>query len=543
MREVFLLAKTLLKSGGLFGGGNSGKKGRYLVPVMLGIAFLSFAFSVGALTVDLYRGLLPFGQETVLLPLAFGATSAVIFFFGIFYTISVMYHADDISLLLYLPLRPWQILGAKFVTLVIYEYVFESFILVPVLATYAVVSAAGPLFVLYAVLLALAAPVIALAIASVLIMVVMRFTRFAKNKQLFNYISGILAFIIAIGFNIVLQTGMRNAMSDPTAITSLAPLMSRIFPGTGFAATALIESGNLTGLLNLLLFLLYSAAAAAAFLLLGQALYFKGVAGVTESSAKRKAISAETLTKETAGAPVLWSYTKKELRLLMRSPIAFMNCVLINFIWPLVLLLMLFTSSDSIDAVRQIVTDISRNSPSTLIAIVAGAAAFLSCGNAVTSSSFSREGKGIYFMKYIPVSYKRQLAAKALAGLLLSAVGIVMLCAVGLYFGAALLPVLVGLVLGLAMGISGSVAGLLIDASRPKLDWTNEQQAIKQNMNVLLHMLVGLLLALAAILPVILLHMETVWAVVYIAVLATVLAVLLIRSAKGASQRLVEMDV
>ena len=28
-----------------------------------------------------------------------------------------------------MPLRPWQILGGKFITLVIYEYVFEAFIL------------------------------------------------------------------------------------------------------------------------------------------------------------------------------------------------------------------------------------------------------------------------------------------------------------------------------------------------------------------------------------------------------------------------------
>jgi len=329
-------------------------------------------------------------------------------------------------------------------------------------------------------------------------------------------------------------------MGDPTALTSLVPLFSLIFPGTGFAANALILSDSLMGLLNLLLYLLCCAATVAIFLLLGQVLYFKGVAGVTESSAKRKAISAEALTKETAGAPVLWSYTKKELRLLTRSPIAFMNCVLMNFIWPLVLLLVLFTGNESMDAIRGVITGAA---PHVIVAVIAGMAAFLSCGNAITSSAFSREGKSIYFMKYIPVSYKRQLAAKALTGLLLSAVGIVLLCVVALFFGANALAVAAGLVLGLAMGISGSVSGLLIDASRPKLDWTNEQQAIKQNMNVLLHMLVGLVIALAAILPVTLLQFPVLWAIVYIAALAAILAAVLIRSAKGAARRLAAMDV
>ncbi len=540
MRNTLILTRTLLKSGGLFNGGNMGKRGRFLVPVLLGFAFLSFAFTIGMMTYGLYQALATVGLQTVLLPLAFGATSAVIFFFGIFYTISVMYHATDISLLLYMPLRSWQILAAKFITLVIYEYIFEAFILLPILVVYSVLAAVGPLFIIYAVLLALVTPVIALCIASVIIMVVMRFTRFAKNKQLFSYISGILALVIAVGFNILMQMGVRNMNVDPSALASLVPLFSRIFPGTGFAANALIESTSVMGFLNLLIYLVCCAAAVAVFLLLGQLLYYKGVAGVTESSAKRRAISSEELLKETEGAPVLLSYIKKEIRLLFRSPVAFLQCVLINLIWPFVMVVMLYSSNGSLDAVRQMVNSAS---PVTVLTILAGAGAFLSCANAVTSSAFSREGKGIYFMKYIPVPYKRQLMAKGLTGIILSAIGIVLLCAVALVFGADVLPVLGGLILGIALSVAGSVSGLLIDASRPKLEWSNEQQAIKQNVNVLLHMLVGLVIALAAILPVLLLHLPDVWAVLYIAVLAVVLGALLISGGKGAARRLAEMDV
>jgi|AGTN01.2.fsa_nt_gi hypothetical protein len=541
MRKIFKLAATLLKSGGLFVSDNSKKKSRnrWLVPVMLGFAFLSFAFSVGAMTMGMYDTLAPLGQANALIPLAFGATSAVIFLFGIFYVVSVMYHADDIPQLLYLPLKPYQILGAKFLTLVVYEYIFESFILIPMLVAYGIKAAAGPLFIAYSVVLALATPVIALSMAAVIIMLVMRFTRFAKNKQAFNYVSGILALILAIGFNILLQTNIRSMMEHPESITSLAPIVSNIFPGAVFAGNALIASETWTGLLNLLLFLVCSGAAIAVFLLLGQLLYFKGVAGVTETSAKRKAYSAESLTRETAGAPVLWSYTKKEIRLLVRSPIAFMNCVLMNFIWPLVLLLMLFTGSESMTAVKTAVSGIE--SPA-VIAILVGMAAFVSSGNAVTSSAISREGKGIYFMKYVPMSIKRQLAAKTLAGVLLSGTGIVLLFGIAVYFGADLLAVLAALVLSIPAVIASSVAGLLIDAARPKLDWANEQQAIKQNMNVLLHMLVGVIFALAFILPVILLPMD--WlALPYLAVLAVLLCAVLIRSTRGVAKRLLAMDV
>ncbi len=539
MRNTFKLAATLLKSGGLFNSGAKGKRGKWLVPVLLGFAFISFAFSIGAVTLGMYDALFALGQAEALLPLAFGATSAVIFLFGIFYVVSVMYHADDIQQLLYLPLKPWQILGAKFITLVVYEYIFESFILVPVLVTYVIKAAAGPLFILYAAVLALTAPIIALCIAAVIVMLVMRFTRFAKNKQTFNFVSGILAMVIAVGFNVFLQTNIQGMVENPTAVASLTPIVSNMFPGTVFAGNALMYSDAWAGLLNLLLYLLCCAAAVAVFLLLGQLLYFKGVAGVTETSAKRKEISVEELTKETAGAPVLWSYTKKEIRLLVRSPIAFMNCVLINFIWPLLLLFMMFTGNESMGAIK---TAISGINDFSLIAIITGASAFVASGNAVTSSSISREGKSIYFMKYIPMSMKRQLAAKTLTGMLLSLIGIVLLCALAVYFGAPIYAAAIALLLSIPAAIAGSVAGLLIDAARPKLDWTNEQQAIKQNMNVLLHMLVGLVFALAFILPVVLLPME--WlSLPYLIVLAVVLCAVLIRGMRGAAKRLLAMDV
>lgn len=541
MRNIFKLAGTLLKSGGLMGGGEKkNNKGRWLIPIVLGFAFLSFAASVGLMTIGMYEALAPIGQASALLPLAFGATSAVIFIFGIFYVISVMYHADDIPMLLYLPLRPYQILGAKLVTLIVYEYIFEAFILVPILVTYAIKAAVGPLFILYSVLLALAAPIIALCIAAVIIMVIMRFTRFAKNKQAFNFVSGILAMVFAIGFNVLLQTNIRAMMENPGAITSLVPVMSKTFPGVGFAANALISSDTLAGLGNLALFLLCSAAAVAVFLLLGQLLYFKGVAGVTETSAKRKAISAEELAKETEGSPVLWSYTKKEVRLLFRSPIAFLNCVLVNFIWPLLLLFMMFTQGQSMDAFKQVIASMS---PQALLAIIVGASAFIGSGNAVTSSAISREGKSVYFMKYIPVSMKRQLYAKTLTGVLLSLIGIVLLCGLALFFGAPILITVLALVLSIPAAVAASVAGLLIDASRPKLEWSNEQQAIKQNMNVLLHMLVGLVLALLIVLPVLLLSMEIVVSLIYIIVVSGLLCVLLARSLRGSAKRLLAMDV
>jgi ABC-2 type transport system permease protein len=179
---------------------------------------------------------------------------------------------------------------------------------------------------------------------------------------------------------------------------------------------------------------------------------------------------------------------------------------------------------------------------SGILAIVVGIGVFLSSANAITSTAISREGKQLYFMKYIPMPVKKQLMAKVYTGMLLSAFGIVLLAVLAVIVGVGLLTALLALVLSLLAMSSGALVGLLIDAARPKLDWINEQQAIKQNLNVMLHMLVGLLMAAAVIVPVLILNMTLAAAAAYIAVLLGLLTLLFWRGMRGAAARIEAMD-
>ena len=544
MRKIFLLAITLLKGGGATTD-EKGKRRWWLLLVLL-IAFGSFAFSVGIMASALYDVLAAAGAADALLTLALGATSVVIFMFGIFYTVSVMYHADDVSLLLALPLRPHQILGAKFLTLVVYEYIFESFILLPVLVAYGIKSGAGALFAVYSVLIFLMLPVFALVIASLLVMIVMRFTRFGKNKQLFNYVGGIIAMVLAIGFNVLIQTSVRNVTAEQmTAIVtgegSLSALLSNLFPGIGFASTALAQSTEVSGLLNLLVFVLCAGAAVAVFLAVGQLVYFKGLAGVTEASAKRRRLSGEELGKMTASTPVMRAYVIKELRLLVRSPIAFMNCVLMSFVWPVLVVVMMLSGGQSIDAMRGMLSGLDVG---IFFATFAAISAFISSANAVTSTAISREGKSLYFTKYIPVSLRKQLSAKVITGLLLSGVAIVLLALIALLMGVNTGLVLIAFVLGIGAAAGSSFIGLLIDVSKPKLSWMNEQQAIKQNMNVMAHMLAGVVFAVIIALPVLLLGMNVLLSLVYVTVIVSVAALVFgLGVSRRAVRKLESMDV
>jgi len=544
MLKIFILAKTLLKSGGLL----SGEKGRrrWWIVVLLIAAFAAFGFSVGMMALGLYDAFDAAGAADALLTLTLGATSAVIFMFGVFYAVSVMYHADDVPLLMALPLRPYQILGGKFLTLIVYEYIFEAFILLPVLVVYGIKSGGGLLYASYAALVFLLLPVIALVMACVLVMLVMRFTRFGKNKQLFNYIGGIIAMALAVGFNLAVQTSMRSIGSEQiTAFVSgeksLNALLGHIFPGIGFASAALTKSAAIAGLFNLALFVLCIIAALAVFMGLGQLVYFKGLSGVTEASAKRRLISHEELGRKTAHTPLVRACLKKELRMLVRSPVAFLNCVLMNFIWPVLLLFMAVGSGESLDTIRVLLSNLDE---SVVLAVFVGFCAFVSSANAITSTALSREGKTLFVMKYIPVALKKQVDAKALAGLLLSGISIMLLTVAGFMLGINIWILLAALVIGFTAAAASAYAGLLIDAANPKLNWMSEQQAIKQNLNVVLHMLAGLLFALLIILPVLLTGMGAVLTVVYLVTVSGIAALVFsVRGARSVAARIEKMNV
>jgi len=103
----------------------------------------------------------------------------------------------------------------------------------------------------------------------------------------------------------------------------------------------------------------------------------------------------------------------------------------------------------------------------------------------------------------IPVAARHQADAKFLCSYIVSAAGVLATTLVALVL--LKLPVL-WVILATIVGLVGSVPmvalGLLIDVFHPKLIWNSEQEAMKQNMNGALGMLVSfvilLVLALAA---------------------------------------------
>lgn len=497
--KTLLLTKTLIKNGEGLGIGDNSRWTKVLVIGVMAAGLLPLLIMMMVGVSRLVDNLRIIGQEGIVLGFALALTSVIIFIFGIFYIISSFYFSGDIESLLPLPLKPSQIVGAKFLAVLLYEYLFTALIYLPVMIIFGIKTAAGPLYYFYGLVIFAFVPVIPLAAASVLVMLIMRFTNVSRNKDIFKIIGGVLAIFIGLSFNMILQRVMTGiSLEELESLlaegnNSLAVLATGLFPSAAWAVEALITPATLHGFLQILLFSGVSAVTFMLLMVLGEWIYFRGVVGMSETGSKRHKGAALQLDRAAAPASQFKTYAMTELKLLFRTPIYFLNCVLINFIWPIFFIFPALSGSTDLSFLADVEGYLA--DPATWNILLAGAFAlclFLGGSNAVTPTAISREGQGFYLKKYLPMSYKTQLLAKTFSGFVLGLVSLIVMVIFAVVFMR--LPMLLALlILGTAwLGILvTSLSGILIDLINPKLKWNSEQQAVKQNMNVLYNMLLG----------------------------------------------------
>ena len=120
--KTLLLARTLIKNGEGLNLKGSSTFTKIAILIVFAILIPSFMFGIAFVVTGLLTVLKSMGQEGVILSWGIAINSTIVFVFGIFYVISTFYFSSDVEMLLPLPLKPRQIVAAKFLVVTIYEY-------------------------------------------------------------------------------------------------------------------------------------------------------------------------------------------------------------------------------------------------------------------------------------------------------------------------------------------------------------------------------------------------------------------------------------
>jgi ABC-2 type transport system permease protein len=170
-----------------------------------------------------------------------------------------------------------------------------------------------------------------------------------------------------------------------------------------------------------------------------------------------------------------------------RTPVFFLNGVLVVIILPAFFILMTKSGTNSLGPTLQNL--VASGNALSIVLILASFMVVCGVLNGTSSSTFSREGAQFWISRVIPVTPGEQIAAKFLHSYLIGLLGMATALVVAI-FVLHPLKIHLALAMGLAMvtGVLLTAVGMMIDLARPLLDWINPQKAIKQNLNVLLAM-------------------------------------------------------
>ncbi|WP_066021600.1 MULTISPECIES: putative ABC transporter permease subunit [Clostridium] len=488
MKKFLALIKVLLKNSGSTLSGMNTKK-RSLSFLILAIIFIPIVVGLTAVFMKSYDIILKYNLQDLMFSQLFGASSIAMIILGIFYVVSTYYFADDVAFFITMPIEPYKVLGAKFVTAMIYQYFIELILLMPCIIGFGM-KMGTPLYWVYSLVIYIVLPVIPTVICSLISIVIMAFSKFFRNKDRLKIIAGILAIVFSISLSIVIQyfSGYSGNSTNILKNGKVVGKVSNAFFISNFASDAIKNINSGKGLLGILVFIFISAIAVGIFLLMAEGLYLKGVVGLTESSSSGKKLSLGEVYRQSNRKSKLKASILNEWRNLYRTPAYLLNCVIVAVIFtPFMTGIFAF----SYWQMGSVPSGFSDNP--LYISVVSAIAINLCIFNLAAPTSISREGKSFFIGRYIPVSYKTQIMAKVIVGTLMSYFSLILCLLTAAVFMKLKLITVAMVVFISVFGIAAfNTFGVFIDIYFPKLYWDDETKAVKQNFNVGIQMLVSI---------------------------------------------------
>lgn len=494
------LTKLFLRS--LQMGKTTGKRqktifGILLLSVCLFI-FLPFILFFGMFMYSMTEQLNEVGYASIGLEMMCFLVAIFTFVFSFSVILNQFYFSEDIPSILPLPVSPEEIVISKFTSCFLAENIMEFLMLLVGVIGYGVAIKAPFMNYIISLLGIFTLPIIPMVYCGIICLVVMNFTKFIQNKETIRKISIVAVLLILVFFagivgalqNFDFESYVQTfALGDHTVLNYSRLLFPHI--------QLFVDIFDQGSILCLFLYIFVNLLYIALFVLLAQRLYLPGVIGLYSQDTKTKSNSTKLL-KNLKENSVFKSYLLKELKLLFRSPTLFINCVLINFIWPIFVYVIYKVSMPfNFNDVKGLISTNPGFMFKVILLYIIGISILVPALNSISSSSFSREGKHFAFMKYIPVKYGVQWIVKIVSSFIISFAGVNLFTTI--FFIAAGVPILWCIYFYLiSFWIIYFICclGTYIDSINPKLIWDDEINALRENYNTFMLMGFALLLFL-----------------------------------------------
>ncbi|MGM0396221.1 MAG: putative ABC transporter permease subunit [Bacillota bacterium] len=469
--------------------------------VMIGIAIFallpSYYLFISVLT-DLYDAFRQMGQQSYFLHMGFMAAQMIVLVLGFLYVMSKYYFSNDLAQLVPLPIKPSHIIGSKFVSLMVSEYLTSLPIILPFVIIFGIRGNEGISYWIMSLLGIVALPLFPLVVSSIVIMIFMKYTNIKGRKDLIRTVSAMLFIVFVIFVQMKINQWTSQSLVDSDSFMfDLARdanlLLNRLgvaFPTAMWGALALANGFTFQGFLNLALFVGSGVIGFILMITLAEKIFYDGLIGNIEVSAsKGRGRSFDSSSAIKAGNPVI-TMAKKELLMITKTPVYLMNSVGGVVIVPVLLVISMVSGGDAYEPMRELINE----SKDILVLGAIGVIASFGILNSLGATTFSREGTNMWIQRTLPIQPRVQVMGRVLSSVVLQIIGGVLLIGAILFIAPLnMLEIIIILLMGTGASIPLIMIGMAVDIIRPMLQWTNPQQAMKQNLNVLISMAIGAL--------------------------------------------------
>ena len=493
MKKLFSLIRACMSSDMAIFKIKTKKKSKTsaLVPAFIA-AYLMFMVWSGANS--FLEKLAPMNLGYLILAIATMGISLITLLEGVYKAGPLLFNCKDDQLLLSLPIKRRTVLFVRFFKLYVFELLYNSMFLLPVMVAYIRWGNVGPTYYLTCFVMLLMLPIIPIVISCIIGAITSGISSKFKYK---NVVEIVLSMIILVGvfyFSFKVEDVFNYLLANAESINNF--IIKRYYPAGIFSK--LVVDFNIK---DLLIFISINIAVIIATILVLGKFYFRINSKLksinnskTHSKAKPLNFKARSQTN---------SLIRKEVNTFFKTPVFIINAgfSLVLFLVLAVLLAIRFDSVATMlideETGLGIAKDLIYNNLSIVIFALISFGTFMT---SITSSIISLEGRNISILKSLPIKPKTILMAKVKAALLITTpamlVGDLIMF---IRFRTNILEAILLIILSILMPLISHLVGIIINLKYPKLEWESPAEAVKQSTSSFIAVMLGMVILMVTV--------------------------------------------
>ena len=389
---------------------------------------------------------------------------------------NVFFFSKDLEFILPLPVTSKELLVAKFNTILFMAYIAEAMFGLFPLMLYGFMNFTTFWYFIWLLIILLIVPIIFITITSFLVILLMKIFSFIKSKVV---LQNIISVILILGLLQIEQILMGSIDNIKETNNMISPIIN------------ISTSGDfLSSLGNILKILVIDAILLILFILISQKLYLKLILKNISSNRRLKRAEKKEINIKNKNNNLKYSYIKKEIKMLIKQPIFFMQTIfpVIMVLLTLIIIANVFipvidSTIQNDETIKNSIASLSFSAE--MICVILGILQCIFSIPKLSLTAISREGKNAIFMKYIPVSLYKQFLYKNVLQIIVNiVVSIVVLGLIYYYIPAiGLINILLMFIISIFINLINSYLMVIVDLRKPYLNWNSEYSVIKRNDN------------------------------------------------------------